>query len=94
MRFGYLIYMQLFIRQELASCVPEYVKPMLVCQSDVRPLWISAVALQHGLPLYSKDRHFEWVAGLILVQQVHTPKIFRPRTGIHGSGLWALYIKW
>jgi predicted nucleic acid-binding protein len=30
-------------------------------------IWISAVALQHGLPLFSKDKHFEWVPGLILV---------------------------
>lgn len=30
-------------------------------------IWISAVALQHGLPLFSKDKHFEWVHGLILV---------------------------
>jgi predicted nucleic acid-binding protein len=31
-------------------------------------IWISAVALQQGLPLFSKDRHFEWVPGLILVE--------------------------
>lgn len=30
-------------------------------------IWISAVALQHGLALFSRDRHFEWVPGLILV---------------------------
>jgi predicted nucleic acid-binding protein len=31
-------------------------------------IWISAAALQHGLPLFSKDKHFEWVPGLILVE--------------------------
>jgi predicted nucleic acid-binding protein len=31
-------------------------------------LWISAVALQHGLPIFSKDRHFKRVSGLILVE--------------------------
>ena len=31
-------------------------------------IWISAVALQHGLPLFSRDQHFEWVPGLILVE--------------------------
>jgi tRNA(fMet)-specific endonuclease VapC len=30
-------------------------------------LWIAAVALQYGLPLFSKDRHFERVSGLVLV---------------------------
>lgn len=30
-------------------------------------LWIAAVALQQGLPLFSKDRHFERVSGLVLV---------------------------
>ena len=31
-------------------------------------IWISAVALQHGFPLFSKDRHFKWIPGLILVE--------------------------
>ncbi|MCB9768402.1 MAG: type II toxin-antitoxin system VapC family toxin [Candidatus Omnitrophica bacterium] len=30
-------------------------------------LWIAATAKQHGLALYTKDRHFEKVAGLLLV---------------------------
>ncbi|MFH2219894.1 MAG: type II toxin-antitoxin system VapC family toxin [Pseudomonadota bacterium] len=30
-------------------------------------LWIGAVALQHGLALYSKDHHFKWIPGLICV---------------------------
>lgn len=30
-------------------------------------LWIGAVALQNGLPLYSKDQHFKWIPGLICV---------------------------
>jgi predicted nucleic acid-binding protein len=30
-------------------------------------IWIGAVALQHGLPLYSKDRHFKSIPGLICV---------------------------
>jgi tRNA(fMet)-specific endonuclease VapC len=30
-------------------------------------IWIAAVALQHGLKLYSKDQHFKFVPGLVLV---------------------------
>ena len=30
-------------------------------------IWISAVALQKGLPLYSKDVHFRQVPGLVLL---------------------------
>lgn len=30
-------------------------------------IWIASVALQKGLPLYSKDRHFREVKGLVLV---------------------------
>lgn len=30
-------------------------------------IWIAAACFQHGLKLFSKDRHFEHVAGLILV---------------------------
>ncbi|MBU0987078.1 MAG: type II toxin-antitoxin system VapC family toxin [Proteobacteria bacterium] len=30
-------------------------------------LWIGAVALQHGLALYSKDQHFKSIPGLICV---------------------------
>ena len=29
-------------------------------------IWIAAVALQHGLKLYTKDRHFEDIPGLLL----------------------------
>ena len=29
-------------------------------------MWIAAVARQHGLTVYSKDRHFEYIDGLIL----------------------------
>ena len=31
-------------------------------------IWINAVALQHGLPIFSMVRHFKWVPGLILVE--------------------------
>lgn len=30
-------------------------------------MWIASVALQHGLKLFSKDRHFKYVPGLLLV---------------------------
>jgi predicted nucleic acid-binding protein len=30
-------------------------------------IWIGAVAFQHGLKLYSKDEHFEFIPGLIIV---------------------------
>ncbi len=29
-------------------------------------IWIAAVALQHGLPLYTQDNHFSYVDGLLL----------------------------
>jgi tRNA(fMet)-specific endonuclease VapC len=31
-------------------------------------IWIASVAMQHGLALYSKDRHFMYVDGLILYE--------------------------
>ena len=30
-------------------------------------IWIAATALQHGLKLYTKDQHFKFVPGLVLV---------------------------
>ena len=30
-------------------------------------IWIAAVAFEHGFRLYSRDRHFQYVQGLILV---------------------------
>lgn len=30
-------------------------------------IWIAALAQQHGFPLFSRDRHFEAVTGLVLV---------------------------
>lgn len=30
-------------------------------------IWIAAVAFQYGLPLFTKDKHFEYVPGLVLV---------------------------
>ncbi len=30
-------------------------------------IWIASVAFQHGLPLFSKDRHFKNIPGLLLV---------------------------
>ena len=29
-------------------------------------IWIAAVALQHGLKLFSKDHHFKYVPGLVI----------------------------
>jgi tRNA(fMet)-specific endonuclease VapC len=31
-------------------------------------IWIASVAFQHGLPLFTKDRHFENIPGLVLVR--------------------------
>jgi tRNA(fMet)-specific endonuclease VapC len=30
----------------------------------VNDLWIAALCRQHSLPLVSRDRHFDWVAGI------------------------------
>ena len=30
-------------------------------------IWIASVAFQHGFPLVTKDRHFEHISGLILI---------------------------
>ena len=30
-------------------------------------VWISALAIQHGLPLYTRDRHFDLVDGLAVL---------------------------
>ncbi|CAB1064728.1 hypothetical protein D1BOALGB6SA_9525 [Olavius sp. associated proteobacterium Delta 1] len=30
-------------------------------------IWIASIALQHGLKLYTNDRHFKYVPGLMLV---------------------------
>ena len=30
-------------------------------------IWIASVAFQHGLPLFTKDRHFERISGLTLI---------------------------
>ena len=30
-------------------------------------IWIASIALQHGLKLYTKDQHFKYVPGLILL---------------------------
>jgi tRNA(fMet)-specific endonuclease VapC len=30
-------------------------------------IWIAAVAFQYGFPLFTKDKHFEYVPGLVLV---------------------------
>lgn len=30
-------------------------------------IWIAAIAFEHGFKLYSKDRHFQYVQGLLLV---------------------------
>ena len=30
-------------------------------------IWIASVSFQHGLPLFTKDRHFENISGLMLI---------------------------
>jgi predicted nucleic acid-binding protein len=30
-------------------------------------IWIASVAFQYGFPLFTKDRHFEQIPGLVLV---------------------------
>ena len=30
-------------------------------------IWIASVALQYGLKLFSKDQHFKYVSGLMLI---------------------------
>ena len=30
-------------------------------------IWIASVAFQHGFPLFTKDRHFDSISGLILI---------------------------
>ncbi len=30
-------------------------------------IWIASVAFQHGFPLFTKDRHFEQISGLLLI---------------------------
>lgn len=32
-------------------------------------LWIAALALQHGLPVVTRDKHFDGVAGLTVVEE-------------------------
>jgi hypothetical protein len=34
--------------------------------TPTRPCWITATSLQHGLPLVTRDRHFEQIDGLIV----------------------------
>lgn len=29
-------------------------------------IWIAAIALQHGLPIYTFDKHFSYIAGLLI----------------------------
>ena len=31
-------------------------------------IWIGSVAMQHGLKIYSKDKHFKFIPGLICVE--------------------------
>jgi len=33
----------------------------------INDIWIASVAFQYGFPLFTKDRHFEQISGLILV---------------------------
>ena len=30
-------------------------------------IWIASVAFQHGFPLFTKDQHFQWISGLMLI---------------------------
>jgi tRNA(fMet)-specific endonuclease VapC len=32
-----------------------------------RDLWIASVARQHGLKVFSKDQHFKYISGLMLI---------------------------
>ncbi len=32
-------------------------------------IWIAAIAFEHGMPLFSKDQHFQHVPGLVLVSR-------------------------
>jgi predicted nucleic acid-binding protein len=56
----------LFVTDETAFA---YAALRLALRRSGRPVpandaWIAALALQHGLPLLSRDRHFDVVAGL------------------------------
>jgi len=36
-------------------------------QIPTNDIWIASVARQHGLQLYTSDRHFKYISGLILI---------------------------
>ena len=47
---------------EIQSALKDKGKPI-----PTNDIWIAAIALQHGLKLYTKDQHFKYVPGLALV---------------------------
>ena len=69
---------ELWLKETLPRCrVLEIIQETTVWYADVRAklkragnpipsndLWIAALCLQHNLPLLSRDRHFDHVAGL------------------------------
>ena len=47
---------------EVLNSLKENGKPI-----PTNDIWIASVALQHGLKLFSKDQHFKYVSGLMLI---------------------------
>jgi len=47
---------------EVLNSLKENGKPI-----PTNDVWIASVALQYGLKLFSKDQHFKYVSGLILI---------------------------
>ena len=47
---------------EVLNSLKENGKPI-----PTNDIWIASVALQYGLKLFSKDQHFKYVSGLILI---------------------------
>ena len=47
---------------EVLNSLKENGKPI-----PTNDIWIASVALQYGLKLFSKDQHFKYVSGLMLV---------------------------
>ena len=47
---------------EVLNSLKENGKPI-----PTNDIWIASVALQYGLKLFSKDQHFKYVSGLVLI---------------------------
>ena len=57
----------------VAETAEFYAETLIRLKSQGKPIptndiWIAAVAFQHGLKLFTRDRHFRHVAGLVLFQ--------------------------